>query len=389
VKVLQVIPSLSPRLGGPTLAVKGFSKSLKAMGVDVQILTTDDDVDDRLKVPLHRLTSYEGIPTTFLPYTFRAKEFIYANSLSRWHRENLDSFDIVHTHYLFSYLPSWTARIARHRKIPYLMRPLGQLTPWALSQSANKKKLYASLLEWHNLRGAATIHCTSKEESDNVQDFGIQTPTVSIPLGVRTPKPIRNASEKLHQAYNIPQEIPVVLFLSRIHYKKQPEVLIKAASHLLLDQPCHIIFAGTGEPQYLNQLKTLVKTLNIESHVTFAGFVSGYRKDLLLQGSDVFALPSHSENFGVAVAEALISGLPVVIAPGIQISSEIKAANAGIVSDTDPIVFSSALRQVIVQPDVQNSLRKNGFKLAKNRYSWDAITRELINVYQRILLNNN
>jgi glycosyltransferase involved in cell wall biosynthesis len=138
----------------------------------------------------------------------------------------------------------------------------------------------------------------------------------------------------------------------------------------------------------LNQLQALVKALNIEKHVTFTGFVNGYDKNLLLQGSDVFALPSHSENFGIAVAEALISGLPVIITPGIQISREIEAADAGVVVKADPIEFSSALRQVISQPGMQKNLRKNGLYLAKSRYSWESIARELVSVYQHILSKN-
>jgi glycosyltransferase involved in cell wall biosynthesis len=384
-KVLQVIPSLSPQLGGPTRAVQGFSQSLRKRGIDVQILTTDDNRENRLDVPFHQLTSYKGIPTTFLPRTLRAKEFIYARTLSQWHKDNLSSFDIVHTHYLFSYLPSWTARAARRQKIPYLMRPLGQLTPWALAQSNNKKKLYSLLLERRNLEGAAVIHCTSEEECINVHDFGINTPAMPLPLGVSSPKIIQDANEKLHQVYSIPQKVPIILFLSRLHLKKQPEALIKAVGYLSKGQPCHLILAGTGDLSYVNQLKKLAVSLNIEGCVTFAGFVDGYDKNLLLQGSDVFALPSYSENFGISIAEALISGLPAVITPGIQISTEIESAEAGIVVEADPIAFSSALRQVITQPDMQNNLRKNGLHLAKTRYSWDAITKELVEIYHRIL----
>lgn len=386
-KILQVIPSLSPQLGGPTQAVLGLSQSLQAMGADIQILTTNDNGNQLLDVPLHQLVAYQDIPTTFLPCTLRAKEFIYSKALDSWHRANLRKFDLVHTHYLFSYLPSWTARAARQRKIPYLMRPLGQLTPWALSQSVQKKKLYTALLERRNLQYAAAIHCTSPEETVDVSQFGIRTPAVSIPLGVAIPEKIQNAKERLHAAYDIPEDVPVVLFLSRLHPKKQPEVLIRAISHLLKRQPCHVIFAGTGQSQYLEKLKALVKTLSIETQVTFAGFVAGDDKQLLLQGADVFALPSHSENFGIAVAEALIAELPVVITPGIQISAEIAAAAAGIVVEADEMAFSEALYQVISQPELHRKLCQNGLNLAKTRYSWRAIAQEISLTYQNILSN--
>ena len=385
INVLQVIPSLSPRLGGPTAAMLGLSKSLRNMGVSVQILTTNDDADNRLDVPVNRLISYQGIPTTFLPRTVRAKEFIYSHQLAKWHRQYLNNFDLVHTHYLFSHLPSFTARAARQRNIPYLMRPLGQLTPWALSQSANKKKIYTQLLERRNLEQAAAIYCTSPEEASNVRTFGLRTPTVTLPLGVYAPEPIRDAREKLHQLYGIPVELPVVLFLSRLHHKKQPEVLIRAVEQLLKKQPCHIVLAGTGEPQYVEKLKKLVGALDIQGSVTFAGFVSGYSKNLLLQGSDIFALPSHSENFGIAVAEALIAGLPVVITPGIQISEEINAAKAGLVMDANVSDFSSALYQLMTMPHLRRQLVANGLSLAKTRYSWASIAQQLTPFYREML----
>lgn len=387
-KVLQVIPSVSPQLGGPTRAIQGFSQSLQKLGIEIEIITTDDDTNSRLDVPLNELTLYKGVPTTFLSRTLRAKEFIYANALSKWHRQHLDAFDLVHTHYLFSHLPSWSARAARHNNIPYVMRPLGQLTPWALTQSSAKKKLYASLIEQQNLRGAAAIHCTSKEEAVNVKDFGVQTPTVSLPLGVTLPDTIQDAKIKLHHAYDIAPEVPIVLFLSRIHPKKQPEVLVKAIGELLKEQPCHVIFAGTGDAQYLNGLMALTRLLGIERRVTFTGFVDGYDKDLLLQGADIFALPSHSENFGIAVAEALISGLPAVITPGIQISTEINSVGAGIVAEATPEAFAQAIGQVLAQPDLQQQLRENGLQLARNRYSWMAIAKDLAVVYKNIIADH-
>lgn len=387
VKVLQVIPSLSPHLGGPTRAVLGLSYHLQKAGVDVQILTTDDDTDKRLDVPLNKTIDYKGIPTTFLPRTFRAKEFIYSNALSKWHERNLNDFNLVHTHYLFSYLPSWTARAARRQEIPYMMRPLGQLTPWALSQGNYKKKIYARLLERCNLNQAAIIHCTSLEEADNVQQFGVETPMVSIPLGVESPPLIEDAQTRLRQAYALPSNVPIVLFLSRLHKKKQPEVLLEAIAKLIERQPCHLLLAGSGEPSYVKSLEQMINNLRISNQVTFTGFVSGYDKNLLLQGSDVFALPSHSENFGIAVAEALVSSLPVVITPGIQISSEIRKENAGLIVEADAELFSDALYQVINQPLLRAQIRENGLRLASSRYSWLAIAQKVLAIYEDIVLN--
>lgn len=387
-KILHVVPSLSPLLGGPTNVALQLNKSLLDLGVDTQILTTDDNRGSHLEVPINEKVLYKGVPTTFLPCTWQAKEFIYSSELSKW-RHRLSSFDLIHTHYLFSYLPGWCAWAARRQNVPYIMRPLGQLTPWALTQSSTKKKLYSSLIERRNLQQAAAIHCTSKEETKNVKDFGIRAPSISLPLGVVAPERIHNAKQILHHIYQIPIETPVVLFLSRIHPKKQPEVLVKALKELVNDGCYHVIFAGTGDPSYVVALRSLVKQLGLEKNVTFTGFVSGYDKNLLLQGSDVFALPSHSENFGIAVAEALISKLPVVITPGIQISTEIQAAAAGIIVEARASEFAYSIQQIIEQPDLSRQLSENGFRLANTRYSWRAIAKDLCAVYEDIHLNRN
>ncbi|MGB3298512.1 MAG: glycosyltransferase [Phormidesmis sp.] len=157
---------------------------------------------------------------------------------------------------------------------------------------------------------------------------------------------------------------------------------------MLKRQPCHLIFAGAGEPIYVESLRQLSAKLNIKDHVTFTDFVSGYDKDLLLQGSDVFALPSHSENFGIAVAEALASGLPVVITPGVQISSEIQVANAGLIAEADADLFSNALCQVIGQPVLRSQMRENGLRLASSRYSWSTIAQEILAAYENVLFKN-
>lgn len=389
-RILHVIPSLSSKLGGPGQVALNLVSSLRTLGIDVEIATTNHGMPE---VATHQRTDYLfdtennlSAPVWFLPYTPPPlKEFIFSKALTGWLLAHLPSYDLTDNHYLFSYSSTCAAAIARHKGIPYTVRTMGQLTPWALAQSPIKKKIFSLLFENRNLSRAAAIHCTSPEEATNVRDFGISTPTVTLPLGVTPPQPIPDAKAKLHAAYHIPHNTPVLLFLSRLHHKKQPELLLKAAQQLTKQQPCHIILAGTGDPQYCQQLKTLAHELGLTTAVTFTGFVTGYDKNLLLQGSDAFVLPSHSENFGIAVAEALISGLPVIITPGIQISAEIKAADAGIITEPNVAALTSAINEVITNPDLSAKLRENGLNLARSRYSWQAIAKELAVNYEEII----
>ena len=181
-----------------------------------------------------------------------------------------------------------------------------------------------------------------------------------------------------------------MLFLSRLHYKKRPELLLESLSQLKTQgYSFHAIFAGSGEPSYINSLQRLVTSVGIEEQVTFAGHVVGAEKDLLLQGADLFALPSYSENFGIAVAEALVAGLPVVITPEIQIADDVKAANAGAIASGEVESFTKAIAELLIAPQLRQELSTNAKRLAQTRYSWKAIARQLASSYEEIALNKS
>ncbi len=388
-KVLHVIPSVSPSLGGPTEVVLNLVKALRESGVDTEIATTNDNGSEQLvlDVPLNQRVEFQQVPVYFLPrYSHRMKEFIFSEALTRWLWQHIKDYDLLDIHYLFSYGSSCAGTIARWQGIPYTVRTMGQLEPWALAQSRLKKQIYTLLIERHNLNRAAAIHCTSASEAADVRNFGIKTPTITLPLGVNQPIYLPEAKKKLHYVYGIPTEIPAVLFLSRLHYKKRPDLLVRSLKQLAAQNyNFHLILAGTGEPDYIDYLKNLITSLGLTSQTSFAGFVTGEDKQLLLQGSDIFVLPSFSENFGIAVAEAMAAGLPVVITPGVQIAPEISEAKAGLIVEGEEDTIANAVAQLLKSPQLRQQLGENGQRLANNRYSWSAIAQNLSNVYQSIL----
>ncbi|MBT9314580.1 glycosyltransferase [Leptothoe spongobia] len=389
-KVLHVIPSVSPSLGGPTHVVLNLVKALITKGIDAEIVTTNDDRDDVLDVPTRQRVIHKGVPVWFLPrFSPPLKEFIFSPALFQWLWKNAPDYDVIHSHYLFSFAPTCAGITARQNDVPYIVRPLGQLSPWALKQSQTKKRIYSFLFEEHNLRSAAAIHCTSTGEVEDVKKIGIQTSTATIPLGVDVPAVIPDATRQLYQVYEIPNGRFTLLFLSRIHYKKRPELLLQVVHQLVYrGKDIHLLLAGTGEKDYIGKLKDLVSSLNLNGRVTFTGFVQGRDKDLLLQGVNAFVLPSFSENFGVAVAEALVSGLPVITTPGVQISPEIASAKAGLIVEGEEDYLSQAIEKLMSDPELQKEFSKNGKKLAQQRYSWDVIAEQLINVYEIVIENH-
>jgi len=387
VKVLHVIPSVSPALGGPTQVVLNLVQALREWGIDAEIVTTNDNAATLLDVPLNQRITYQQVPIWFLPrFSPPLKEFIFSTALTQWLWQHIQDYDILDNHYLFSYASTCAGAIARWYQIPYTVRTMGQLSPWALEQSRLKKQLYTFLIERRNLNRAAAIHCTSANEAQDVRNFGIQTPTVTLPLGVNLLPDCPEAKQNLHHRYRIPNHKPIVLFLSRLHYKKRPDLLIQALSQITVQSyDFHLILAGSGEPDYVNHLKKLVASVGLAKHTSFAGFVTGEDKNLLLQGSDIFVLPSFSENFGVAVAEAMAAGLPVIVTPGVQISPEIAAANAGLVVEGEIETLADAIATLLNSPHLRHELGENGKRLVSHRYSWKVIAQNLISVYTAII----
>lgn len=385
-KVLHVIPSVSMLRGGPSHAALGMVKALRKCGVDAEIATTNDDGDCYLDVPLRQRIEHQHIPMWVFPYAFaQLKEYLFSQELTQWLWKNVKTYDLIHTHYLFSYPSTCAGVIARWHNIPYVVSTIGQLTPWALEQSRLKKKIYSRLIEHYNLNRAAAIHCTTQSEADDAVQFGITSPPITLPLGVEVGEPILDAKAKLRHRFNITEDIPIVIFFSRLHYKKRPDLLLRSLETLSTNHRFHLIIAGAGDTHYTAELKALTATLNLTDHVSFAGFVNGVDKDLLLQGADIFALPSFSENFGVAVAEAMAVGMPVIVTPGIHISSEVKEFNAGLIVDGAIQPLAEAIAQLLTSPQLRQTLGQNGRRLVKERYSWDAIGQALAASYRTVL----
>ena len=385
-KVLHVLPTLSSYAGGPTAVALNLVRNLNQQGIDAEIATTNDHGSDYLRVPLQEISDYQGVPVRFFQRSLRLKEYLVSRTLGQWLWQNVRKYDLLDLHYLFSFAPTIAASFARYYKVPYTLRTMGQLTPWALGQSPGKKKIYSKFIERKNLNHAAAIHCTTWGEAQDVENFGIKVPKLILPLGVSPSETIPHASKTLKEKYNIPHDRLITLFLSRLHYKKRPDLLIETLAKLSPDLSTpHLILAGSGEIDYHNYLKNLVEQHSLSQQVTFTGFVTGYQKSLLLQGADLFVLPSFSENFGIAVAEALFAGLPVILSEGVQLSPDVQQAQAGLVIKSDLESLRSALEKLIRSPELRKTLGANAQKLAQTKYHWPTITQNLIQAYQQIL----
>ncbi|MFZ9739253.1 MAG: glycosyltransferase [Prochlorotrichaceae cyanobacterium] len=387
-KVLQVVPSVSPVRGGATTAVLELVRSLLQQGVETEIITTNDNGPGVLDVPLWERLDFEGIPVTFFPRwspPLRGlTEFAISPAHTRWLAKHLHRYDLLEIHATFSYVCTAAGYVARRQQHPYLICPHGQFSPWVIQQKTRKKLLYNRLFEQENFRQVWGVHCTTVAEVENVKAFGITAPAFSIPLGVTVADPVPDAADRLRQRYQIPSDRTILLFLSRFHPKKRPDFLLSVLAHCQ-DTNFHLVLAGDGDPDYRAFLETCIDNSGLRDRVTLPGFLTGEAKALALYGSDLFVLPSYGENFGIAVAEAMAVGLPVMITPEVEISDEIADQAAGWVVPGQEEAWQMALREALTTPALREQRGQNGKAYAQTHYNWETIGQGLVEAYHKIL----
>ncbi|HEY9620942.1 MAG TPA: hormogonium polysaccharide biosynthesis glycosyltransferase HpsP [Crinalium sp.] len=393
-RILQIVPSISLVYGGPSQMVMGFSKALAAQGAEVTILTTDSNGDAGqapLDVPLDRPVPQDGYQVRYFRCSpFRRYKF--SLDLLRWLAQHAPEFDIAHIHALFSPVSSAAAMVARSKGLPYVLRPLGTLDPADLQKKRRLKQLYAALLERPNLAGASAIHFTSNQEAKISERFGLTTRDLVIPLGVKPPDAVDDQTRASMASelakFEIPGDRPRLLFMSRIDPKKGLDLLIPALETLLAEGlSFHWILAGANpqDPGYEQQMRSRIQASSLTSHTTITGFVSGSLKTALLSQADLFVLPSYYENFGIAVAEAMVAGIPVVISDQVHICNEVRQAKAGWVCSCDVKSLTEALRSALQAASERQRRGDLAKQYALQNYSWDAIAQQTIQAYRMLL----
>jgi glycosyltransferase involved in cell wall biosynthesis len=183
-------------------------------------------------------------------------------------------------------------------------------------------------------------------------------------------------------------EKTIILFLGRINYKKGLDILVEAFKDLAKKyEKLHLVIAGPDNEEYGKQVKKWLKRAGLLERVTFTGLLLNNDKLSVLRDSDVFVLPSYSENFGLAIVEAMASGLPIAISHKVNISTEIVKAGAGLAVNCEAGELSGAIERIINDLQLRREIIEKARLLVKNRFSWKIVTGELIKLYQSVLSN--
>ncbi|MEA5452441.1 glycosyltransferase [Leptolyngbya sp. CCNP1308] len=394
-KILHIIPSLSPLRGGPSQAILEMVQAQRQQGIDAAIATTNDHGDATFLSPYGQLVESGSVPELVGPsvpiWVFprvlsqvaALREFAVAPTLAPWLWQHVADYDLVHIHAIFNYPTTLGMAIAKAKGIPYIVRPIGSLCRWSLEQGKAKKRLYLQTLGRRLLRGSAALHFTTPQEHQEALAAGFDGASFTLPHGVQLPAPITTASYQLRQRLSIDNDAPIVLFLSRLHPKKGLEHLIDAVA-TLGEEKFTLVIAGSGDADYEAELAQRIKQAGLGRRVRQIGFVIGDWKICLLQGADLFVLPSYSENLGIALLEAMAAGLPVVTTPEVAIAPLIQQHQTGLVTAAHAPALATAIQHYLHHPATARKHGQQGRALVATEFSWPTQAARLLEQYTQL-----
>jgi glycosyltransferase involved in cell wall biosynthesis len=372
--VLFISPSFYPanRYGGPIQSVLHLCQALLARGVDVRVFTTDADGPKDLSVSLGQQTPVEGVPVTYF-HRWPRLDYAFSLALAGRLRKAMLDVDIVHMTSTFSFPTLVGSRLAAGAGKPYVISPRGSLQRWSLAQKRWKKVPYFALIERGNLQGAAAIHATSEIERDELRAV-LDVPIFVVPNGVELP-----------DLKEMPKREPKrIVFLGRVHQKKGLDILVAALSLLDKTVPAtETLIAGPDDNGEWGRIEKLLASMQPRPHVRYLGPLEGEERFRFLGAASVFVLPSHSENFGQAVVEALACGTPVVVSRNCP-WRRVEEAGAGRWVENTPEGIASGLASVLRDESDWNA-RSSAAKTLAAEYSWSSMAGLMQQEYETIL----
>lgn len=388
-KILHVMQTLSPRHGGPATVLPQLAKAQADAGHDVVVATTNSDQPKGI----YRQSGWDTLPDSAVRVYYAPVQFgplRLSFNLASYLARAVPSFDVIHVHGLYRFPPTIAASISRWFGVPFVIQPHGSLDPYLYDKSTLRKprlkRLYERCFDLPNLNAAAAIYYTAEEERNRASFLQLRSPSFVVPNGVEWGRfselPMRG---ELRRRWGV-GDAPVILFLGRLHRKKGLDLLIPAFAAIhQLEPNVQLVIVGPENDDYGRTVRKWVTERGLNSSVHFVGPLYGVDVLRAYVDADVFVLPSYTENFGMAVVEAMACALPVVISDQVNIHAEISSAGAGLVTRCDADDVAAALLALLGDADRRHSMGRSGRQFVQERYSWPSIVDALTKEYTQLL----
>ena len=363
-RILHAIHSANVKGGGPIEGIKQLSSRNVEAGHTVEVVSLDDPAEPWIRefpLPLHAMgPSYLG--------------YGYSPRFVPWLRENHHRFDVVIINGIWQYNSFGVWRVLHRSATPYCVFTHGMLDPWFRKNyplKHLKKWLYWPWGEYRVLRDALAVFFTTEEERRLARRsfwlYHCDEVVVSYGIAEASGDKVAQKEEFLSRFAHL-RDKELLLYLGRVHEKKGADLLFKSFASLLQSDAVpsatkdklHLVMGGSGSEEYVESLKALTRQLGIEELITWTGMLVGNLKWGAFRAACAFVLPSHQENFGIAVAEALSCGVPVLISSRVNIWREVKLHEAGFVESDDLAGTSRLLhRWVALDEESRQKMRQN------------------------------
>lgn len=387
-RILHIIANMATRYGGPSQAINGMSKSLVEIGNEVTIFTTNQDGDGVLDVPTDKPVLQNGVKIRYFPIQ-NPRSFGTSYPMARALKKGLKNreYDIVHIHSLYLFHGAVAAHYCRRYKIPYIIRPHGTLDPFLYQRNRRKKAIIEFLFENRNIKHATALHYTTEEEKILARPFINNDNGFVVPNGLYLEEYNVNIEKgQFREKYPETKGKKIILFFSRLNFKKGLDLLIHAFDNVSQSRDnVHLVITGPDNDGYGDKVRKWIKERGLESKVTFTGILTGQEKLEVLYDSDMFVLPSYSENFGISVIEAMICGLPVIISNKVNIYRELLNNNAGEVVNCDASELTIKIMKLLDDTQHSKIMSDNGKMLVEKYYQWSRVGQSLDQNYRTIL----
>lgn len=370
-KQLHIVHDISIRSGGLGLAALRYAQAVAKAGACVTLFVAVR-TSDELELPEYGGRFNVMGPESRATIPWLGGGGAQAMAIRRCLTE--ERFDVVHLHGTWSPILAIAGCLARSKNIPFIVSPHGCLEPWALGHRKLKKQLALAVYQRWVLKNASLLVATAGQELASIRGLGLAGPVAVLPNGVdlvAEPKRRVGSSRK-------------VLFLSRIHPQKGLADLVMAWARVR--QPgWRLVIAGPSEGGFEEEIKSLTRKLGIEEDFDFPGLVSGEKKEHCFSEAAVFVLPTYSENFGIAVAEALARGIPVITTTGAP-WRELETHQCGWWVTPGVEGITGALSDALAMPsEILQCMGARGKALVEQKYSWDLIGQKALHAAEWVL----
>ena len=374
-RLIQLIATMNPASGGPQENARQIASAMKKTGGSADFVTLDEPAspwgDDCSVVRLG--------PT-------RLGNYGYSERLVHWLRTNVRHYDAAIVHGLWQYHGLATWRALAGTDIPYFVFPHGMLDPWFKQQfplKHLKKTLYWDWAEYRVLRDAQAVLFTCEEERRLARSTFTRYRVNEAVVGCGISSPQGDPAQ-LREVFlaRYPQlrDRRLLLFLGRLHPKKGCDQLLDAFANVSRQDPTwRLVMAGPGDAAYYAGLVDRAEKLGVSARICWTGMLRDEIKWGAYHAADSFVLPSHQENFGIAVAEALACGVPVLVSNKVNIWREIVATDAGFAADDTPDGTRKLLFEWLqTKPQRRSQMRHNALACFRAHFHIDATTANLL-----------